>query len=132
MDETGYVDQRFFAREFVVYLMAQLGMFTVFLSIPITSPVLARPILFVAEKIFYVYIIHEAVFKKILLHKDFDRTQVDEYLAFVLLTFIVSFTIACCMKKIEKLCVSFLHSRKNSLPRNNASAPACISGRTPS
>lgn len=55
----GDVKQRFFIREFVFYMLAQMGMFIMFASLKIKSLSLNRLILFVADKTFYVYIIHE-------------------------------------------------------------------------
>lgn len=98
----GDVKQRFFIREFVFYMLAQMGMFIMFASMKIKTQSLNRLILFVADKTFYVYIIHEAVFKKMIKHTSLDITTVSGYLGFVCLAFGVSLVFACLLKKIER------------------------------
>ncbi len=103
VDETGDVNQRFFIREFVFYLLAQMGMFIFFAAMKVKSRAISALILFVADKTFYVYMIHEAVFKKLIKHTDFDLTAVSGYLAFSALAFALSFAVACLLKKSERL-----------------------------
>ncbi|UQZ90439.1 hypothetical protein C4J81_14985 [Deltaproteobacteria bacterium Smac51] len=101
--ENGGVNQRFFIREFVFYMLAQMGMFILFASLKINSRAISSLILFVADKTFYVYMIHEAVFKKMIKHTDFDVHTVSGYLGFVILAFLVSLAIACVLKKTERV-----------------------------
>ena len=103
VDETGDVNQRFFIREFVFYMLAQMGMFILFASMKIKSRALAALVLFVADKTFYVYMIHEAVFKKMIRHTDFDISSVSGYLAFSALAFLTSLALASVLKKTERL-----------------------------
>lgn len=99
----GGVKQRFFIREFVFYILAQFGMFIMFASLKIKNLALNRLILFVAEKTFYIYMIHEAVFKKMIKHTCLDIGTVSGYLGFACLAFGVSLMFACLLKKIERL-----------------------------
>jgi hypothetical protein len=102
VDETGDVNQRFFIREFVFYMLAQMGMFIFFAALKVKSRLVSRLILFVADKTFYVYMIHEAVFKKLIKHTQFDITAVSGYLAFSVLAFAISLLFASLLKKSER------------------------------
>ncbi len=103
VDETGNVNQRFFIREFVFYMLAQMGMFIFFAALKVRSRAISSLILFVADKTFYVYMIHEAVFKKMIKHTSFDLNTVAGYLAFSALAFALSLAFACLLKKSERL-----------------------------
>ncbi|MDR1606888.1 MAG: acyltransferase [Deltaproteobacteria bacterium] len=98
----GLVDQRYFVREFVFYFLAQLGGFVFFCVLKPWSGFLGRSILFVADKTFYVYIIHEAVYIKLMAATGPDLTNVPNYLGFAILTFAVSLVFAVMLKKLEK------------------------------
>jgi surface polysaccharide O-acyltransferase-like enzyme len=102
VDESGDVNQRFFIREFVFYMLAQMGMFIFFAALKVRSQAISRLILFVADKTFYVYMIHEAVFKKLIKHTDFDITTVSGYLGFSVLAFALSLIFATLLKKGER------------------------------
>ncbi len=112
VDETGDSDQRFFIRQFVVYMTAQMGMFIFFAALKVRSRALNSLILFVADKTFYVYMIHEAVFKKWIKHTDFDLTTAFGYLAFSASAFALSFAVAVLLKKIERLAFSAARAKK--------------------
>ncbi|MDR3038908.1 MAG: acyltransferase [Candidatus Adiutrix sp.] len=103
VDEAGLVNQRFFVREFVFYLAAQLGMFLFFAGLKLESARLSGLILFVADKTFYIYMTHEAVYHKILTAGGFDLDTAPGYLGFASLTFAVSLAVACLLKKAERL-----------------------------
>jgi surface polysaccharide O-acyltransferase-like enzyme len=103
VDETGDSNQRFFIREFAVYMLAQMGMFIFFAALKIRTPFISRTILFIADKTFYVYMIHEAVFKKLIKHTSFDITTVGGYLGFSLLAFALCLALATALKKTERL-----------------------------
>lgn len=125
MDANGYVSQHFFAREFVIYLAAQLGIFMVFALLPpIARPSLAEPIRFIANKVFYIYIIHDPVFKIVLAHIPFDVSRVDDYLALIAVTFATSLSIACGLKKAETLIASSIKNFRWKSPRKNPAASA--------
>ncbi|KXS56090.1 MAG: hypothetical protein AMR96_04550 [Candidatus Adiutrix intracellularis] len=104
VDSIGDVNQRFFVREFVFYLAAQLGVFILFTTLPTTHAGLNRLILFIADKTFYIYMIHEAVYKKLLLVLGLSNViTVSGYLGFAALSFIVSLLVACGLKNTERL-----------------------------
>lgn len=103
VSDGGGIKQRFFIREFIFYILAQFGMFIMFASLKIKNLTLNRLILFVAEKTFYIYIIHEAVFRKMIKHTSLDIDTVSGYLGFACLAFGVSLIFACFMKKLERL-----------------------------
>jgi surface polysaccharide O-acyltransferase-like enzyme len=105
VDHYGLVDQRYFVREFVFYFLAQLGMFVFFCCLNLGRGLLARVILYVADKTFYIYIIHEAVYIKLLAATGYDLTVLPNYLSFGVMTFIVALAISSVLKKIEKLLV---------------------------
>lgn len=102
VDEAGDSNQRFFIREFAVYMLAQMGMFIFFAALKVKSQLISLIILFVADKTFYVYMIHEAVFKKLIKHTAFNITAVPGYLGFSLLAFMLCLLIATCLKKTER------------------------------
>jgi surface polysaccharide O-acyltransferase-like enzyme len=104
----GSVSQRFFVREFVVYFLAQLGMFVFFLSLNPGRGLLSRAILFVADKTFYVFILHEAVYHKLLQVTGLDMTRLGDYLALSVITFAAALVIGTACKKIEKAVASRL------------------------
>ena len=103
VDEAGLVNQRFFVREFVFYLAAQLGMFIFFAGLKLETGWLRGLILFAADKTFYVYMIHEAVYHKLLTAGGFNLDTVSGYLGFASLTFAVSLAAACFLKRAERL-----------------------------
>jgi hypothetical protein len=107
----GLVDQRYFVREFVFYFLAQLGMFVFFCSLKPVKGFLGRIILFVADKTFYIYIIHEAVYIKLLALTGFDLTILANYLTFALLTFIFALALGSVFKAIEKALAKALRQR---------------------
>lgn len=111
VDETGDVNQRFFIREFVFYMLAQMGMFILFASLKVRTPWLAKTILFVADKTFYVYMIHESVFHKLMNHTAFDVATVPGYLGFCALAFLVSLAFACVLKKTERTVAGWYSQR---------------------
>lgn len=114
VDAKGDVNQRFFIREFVFYLLAQMGMFVLFASLRFKSRAVTGLIMFVADKTFYIYMIHEAVFKKMIKHTAFDLKTAGGYLSFVALSFAVSLLVAYVLKKTERLATrgaQFLKSR---------------------
>ncbi|MDR0548477.1 MAG: acyltransferase [Deltaproteobacteria bacterium] len=102
VDHQGLVDQRYFVREFVFYFIAQSGAFIFFCCLPTWRGFLGRLILFVADKTFYVYIIHEAVYIKLLAVTGVDLTELGPYLGYGVLTFAISLVVAVVFKKIEK------------------------------
>jgi surface polysaccharide O-acyltransferase-like enzyme len=112
----GRVNQLYFNREFAPYLFAQLGMFLFFMSLDPGRGLLSRAILFVADKTFYTYIIHEAVYHKLLYLTGWDLTELGGYLSFGVLTFAVSTCLAVVFKRIEKGVVSFIAARRKPAP----------------
>jgi surface polysaccharide O-acyltransferase-like enzyme len=108
----GNVNQIYFEREFAPYLFAQLGMFMLFVALDPGRGLVSKAILFVADKTFYTYIIHEAVYHKLLAVTGSDLTRLRGYLGFGVLTFAVSTGIAVFLKRIEKAVLAFIASRR--------------------
>jgi peptidoglycan/LPS O-acetylase OafA/YrhL len=102
----GWVNQRYFNREFAIYLLAQLGMFTFFTSLNVGKGICSKVILFVADKTFYVYILHEAVYHKLLNVTGIDLSYALNYMLFGVATFALSLVFAVFFKKIEKVIAS--------------------------
>jgi hypothetical protein len=84
-------------------MLAQMGMFIFFAALKVKSRLISSLILFVADKTFYVYMIHESVFKKLIKHTSFDLTTVAGYLGFSLLAFAISLVFASLLKKGERM-----------------------------
>jgi surface polysaccharide O-acyltransferase-like enzyme len=110
----GQSNQLYFNREFAPYLAAQLGMFLFFVALDPGRGLVARAILFVADKTFYTYIIHEAVYHKLLAFTGTDLTWLGGYLGFGILTFAASTAIAVGLKRIERAVVARLTRRGGS------------------
>jgi surface polysaccharide O-acyltransferase-like enzyme len=108
----GLVNQVFFNWEFVIYVAAQLGMFLFFMALEPGTGLFGKAVLFVADKTFYIYIIHEAVYHKLLAVTGWDITRIGGYLTFGALTFATATALAVPMKKIERALVSFIASRR--------------------
>jgi peptidoglycan/LPS O-acetylase OafA/YrhL len=104
----GQVNQRYFNREFLIYVIAQLGMFLFFVSLSPGKGILAKVILFVADKSFYIYIIHEAVYHKLLYVLKTDLSTIGNYILFGILTFMVSLFFAVILKKTEKSAINLV------------------------
>jgi surface polysaccharide O-acyltransferase-like enzyme len=102
VDAEGLVNQRYYVREFALYFLAQLGMFVFFLSLNPGHGAVSKVILFVADKTFYIYIIHESVYHKILELTDFDTNYLKDYILASVATFLVALLIGTLFKKIEK------------------------------
>jgi surface polysaccharide O-acyltransferase-like enzyme len=116
VDGQGLVDQRYFVREFVFYFLAQLGAFAFFCCLRPWRGFLGQAVLFVADKTFYVYILHEAVYIKLLAATGVDLTVLPNYLAFGALTFIVALGFGVVLKKIEKTVAKAISSRSKLKP----------------
>ncbi|MDR2612449.1 MAG: acyltransferase [Deltaproteobacteria bacterium] len=112
----GLVNQIYYNREFVLYVVAQLGMFLFFVSLNPGRGALSRVILFVADKTFYIYIIHEAVYHKLLAVTGWDITRIGGYLSFGVLTFAVAAFFAVWLKRIEKAVASLFARRAGPAP----------------
>jgi surface polysaccharide O-acyltransferase-like enzyme len=108
----GQSNQIYFNREFAPYLVAQLGMFLFFVSLDPGRGLCSKAILFVADKTFYTYIIHEAVYHKLLAVTGYDITRLRGYLFFGVLTFAVSTCLAVPMKRIERAVTAFIGTRR--------------------
>jgi hypothetical protein len=108
VDEQGLVNQRYYVREFFFYIFAQMGMFIFFCSLNPGRGLLSRIILFVADKTFYVYIIHEAVYIKLLAVAGYDLTILLNYLTFAVLTFMIALGFGIVFKKTEKTVAGYL------------------------
>jgi hypothetical protein len=102
----GGVSQRFFEREFALYLAAQMGMFVFFVSLDPGRGLLAKAALFVADKTFYVYLIHESVYHKLLGVAAFNLELTGHYLGLAGATFLISLAVAIGLKKAERLIAS--------------------------
>jgi surface polysaccharide O-acyltransferase-like enzyme len=102
VDSQGLVDQRYFVREFVFYFLAQAGAFVFFCCQKPVGGLMGRIIIFVADKTFYIYVAHEAVYIKLLAATGADLTVLGVYLLFGALTFAVALIVGTILKKIEK------------------------------
>ncbi|MDR1164511.1 MAG: acyltransferase [Deltaproteobacteria bacterium] len=111
LEADGNVDNRFFNREFVFYLLAQLGMFLFFASLQPSRGLLSRAILFVANKSFYVYILHAAVYLKLYQLTGWEQNSGWDFLGLGVLTFVLSLAIGTVFKKIEELIAKRLQVR---------------------
>ncbi|MDR1872448.1 MAG: acyltransferase [Deltaproteobacteria bacterium] len=107
----GLVDQRYFVREFVFYFLAQLGMFVFFCSLKPVRGIFGQIILFVADKTFYIYIIHEAVYIKLLAITGLDLTILANYLLFAVLTFALALVLGSMFKAMEKTIAKAIKNR---------------------
>ncbi|MDR1080747.1 MAG: acyltransferase [Deltaproteobacteria bacterium] len=110
----GQSNQLYFNREFAPYLLAQLGMFLFFMSLDPGRGLASRVILFVADKTFYTYIIHEAVYHKLLAVTGYDISRLWGFLSFGVLTFAVSTCFAVVLKRLEKTAVGLMVSCRKS------------------
>jgi surface polysaccharide O-acyltransferase-like enzyme len=122
----GLVNQRFYAREFVVYLVAQLGMFVFFVTLDPGRGPLSRAILFVADKTFYVYVTHEAVYHKLLDLTGLDTDRLGQYLLASVLTFAVALGLGVALTAAERRVARALGPRLKGAPgpRGPGAAPA--------
>jgi surface polysaccharide O-acyltransferase-like enzyme len=102
VDEQGLVNQRYFVREFIFYILAQLGMFVFFCSLSPGRGFLSKVILFTADKTFYIYITHEAIYYKLQFLTGRDMTGVSNYLSLGILTFLTALVLGTVFKKLEK------------------------------
>jgi surface polysaccharide O-acyltransferase-like enzyme len=107
----GLVNQRYYAREFVIYFLAQMGMFVFFLSLNPRHGLLSRAILYVADKTFYIYILHESVYHKVLWLTGLDTDVLVDYLVASFYTFLIALIFAIIFKNIERSLSGFI-SRK--------------------
>jgi hypothetical protein len=98
----GLVNQRYFNREFILYFLAQLGMFVFFVTLNPGKGFLSKIILYVADKTFYIYILHEAVYHKVLELTDLSSTRISDYLLTSIITFLIALFFGIIFKKIEK------------------------------
>ncbi|MDR2461325.1 MAG: acyltransferase [Deltaproteobacteria bacterium] len=112
VDDKGLINQLYFNREFFIYLAAQLGMFMFFVCLDPGKGLISKIILFVADKTFYIYIIHEAVYHKLVEVTGITFYSKLNYLGFGVLTFVVCLVISIFLKKIEKTIISYFSTRK--------------------
>jgi surface polysaccharide O-acyltransferase-like enzyme len=117
VDEYGLVNQRYYVREFFFYIFAQMGMFIFFCSLNPGRGLLSRIILFVADKTFYIYIIHEAVYIKLLAVTGYDLTILPNYLTFAVLTFMIALGFGTVFKKTEKTVAGYLKNLLTERPQ---------------
>ncbi|MDR2140909.1 MAG: acyltransferase [Deltaproteobacteria bacterium] len=122
VDPEGLVDQRYFVREFVFYFLAQVGMFVFFCALPPWRGWVGRAILFVADKTFYIYIIHEAVYLKLMAVTSPDLTSLSHYLGFGALTFGVALVIGCLLKALERAIAKRLGAGSKTPPLKTLTA----------
>jgi surface polysaccharide O-acyltransferase-like enzyme len=111
VDLEGLSNQVFYAREFVIYFLAQLGMFVFFVTLDPGRGLLSRAILFVADKTFYIYVSHEAVYHKLLALTGYDTDKLGDYMLASALTFLASLALGIVFKAIERKVAAALGPR---------------------
>lgn len=93
---------RFYERNFILYLIGNFGAFAFFLGLPITGAVPRKIVLFLADKTFYVYILHWIVMTKVreILPLDRGKAIFDFYL--LAITYVICLGLACLLKWLER------------------------------
>jgi len=114
--ETGlpYPDQRFFNRQFLPYFIGNVGVFLFFLGLPPMSRIVRKIVYFLADKTFYVYVVHSVPVIwfacRVRVYRDsalgemlwIDRNSVADNLYGLILIVAAAFAAACLLKGLER------------------------------